>query len=357
MNKLKIILLGTGGGYGESVVAQIGEDEWMIVDSCIDPNTNEPLPLSFLKTQGINVEQQVKLVVCTHWHSDHITGLDAVLRCCTHASFCLAFPFEKNKFLGFIGFDCREVKKEASSTKVLARCLNELNEKGREEITAVQDRVIYTNTDGVEVHCLSPSDKTIKESAKELSQLMKLAQDSNVKIPYLSPNDKCVVLQIKSGQDAVLLGSDLNKKGWEEMLDHSSLIRNSRFSLIKIPHHGSETGYSEKLWEVHIPNSATGLIAPYNKSGGIPQKEMLKVYYDKTDALYITSSLAFPKNKQIERESSQRKMIKAMNPTIHAIPYSYGAITSELNSYEGISKWDINLSGTAHKVEYKFFTD
>ena len=36
MNLFRVSLIGTGGGYGESVVVQLGMNNWMVVDSCID---------------------------------------------------------------------------------------------------------------------------------------------------------------------------------------------------------------------------------------------------------------------------------------------------------------------------------
>lgn len=40
MNLFRVSLIGTGGGYGESVVVQLGLNNWIVVDSCIDPVTS-----------------------------------------------------------------------------------------------------------------------------------------------------------------------------------------------------------------------------------------------------------------------------------------------------------------------------
>ena len=45
----EINLIGTGGGYGESIVAHIGNNEWIIIDSCEDPNSKTCLPLELLR--------------------------------------------------------------------------------------------------------------------------------------------------------------------------------------------------------------------------------------------------------------------------------------------------------------------
>ncbi len=48
-NIAEITLIGTGGGYGESIVVHVGNNEWIVVDSCQDPFTKDSLPLLFLK--------------------------------------------------------------------------------------------------------------------------------------------------------------------------------------------------------------------------------------------------------------------------------------------------------------------
>ena len=35
-----------GPGYGESIVLHLGENLWLIVDSCLDPLTRDPAPLT-----------------------------------------------------------------------------------------------------------------------------------------------------------------------------------------------------------------------------------------------------------------------------------------------------------------------
>jgi glyoxylase-like metal-dependent hydrolase (beta-lactamase superfamily II) len=76
--EVEVTVIGTGGGYGESIVIKTGIDSWIIVDSCINPNTKSPLAIEYL--QGINVDlNKIILVICTHWHNDHIKGLASTL--------------------------------------------------------------------------------------------------------------------------------------------------------------------------------------------------------------------------------------------------------------------------------------
>lgn len=78
-NIIEITLIGTGGGYGESVVAHLGNNNWMVVDSCIDPENKICLPLKFLQDKGVNIAENLKVIVCTHWHEDHTNGMDQLV--------------------------------------------------------------------------------------------------------------------------------------------------------------------------------------------------------------------------------------------------------------------------------------
>ena len=71
-----------GPGCGESLVLHLGHGDWMIVDSCIDNVSAGPASLRYLRDLGIDPARQVKWILTTHWHDDHIRGLSATLRLC-----------------------------------------------------------------------------------------------------------------------------------------------------------------------------------------------------------------------------------------------------------------------------------
>jgi glyoxylase-like metal-dependent hydrolase (beta-lactamase superfamily II) len=63
-----------GPGYGEAIVVHLGNGEWLTVDSCIDSRTREVAPMAYLRGLGVNLATQVRLVVTSHWHDDHVAG-------------------------------------------------------------------------------------------------------------------------------------------------------------------------------------------------------------------------------------------------------------------------------------------
>lgn len=235
MNLFRVSLIGTGGGYGESVVVQLGLNNWIVVDSCIDPVTKESLPLEYLKSLGVQIETDVKLIVCSHWHNDHILGIDKLLEECKSATFAFAVASDKNKFLEFIGLDSRNDKllSHTSSTDIMSKCLSIVNQRKIPVKTILQDRVLYSRSDeGVDIRvtALSPSDAVISDFGTEISELMRsYVPCSNRKIIVRSPNEKCVVLQVSVNEYTAILGGDLetstdNKRGWLCILDNCSCI-------------------------------------------------------------------------------------------------------------------------------------
>ena len=39
-----------GPGYGECILLHVGHNDWVVVDSCINPKTKKPAALEYLKT-------------------------------------------------------------------------------------------------------------------------------------------------------------------------------------------------------------------------------------------------------------------------------------------------------------------
>lgn len=95
----EVTLIGTGGGYGESILVHLGFNNWIVIDSCVNPNTNESLPLWYLESIGVDVSKDVKLIICTHWHDDHIIGISTLLKKCLNAKFCMSKASDTKKFL------------------------------------------------------------------------------------------------------------------------------------------------------------------------------------------------------------------------------------------------------------------
>lgn len=360
--QLEVTLLGTGGGYGESIVRKLGNNDWIIVDSCIDPFTKSCLPLDFLQSKGVNIKEDVKLIVCTHWHDDHIRGISKLLSESLSAKFCMAPSNDTKKFLLLVGLDCNKSKYETSlaSTIEISKCFEIINSRGANLIRAVQDKLIYySNSNEIEskILALSPSDFILNEYDKEISSLITEYGNVNSKIVFQSPNDKSVALLVSVNSQNILLGSDLEfsedpRKGWLCILDNCNSIKGKKASLFKIPHHGSSSSYHERIWNELLIENPVAKLTPWNLGRKLPKSEMIDVFLSHSHKLFITSgSTLFDSPKK--RDKSLAKAIKKFNPTLQEVKYKFGQISCHLNLNQIWDGWQINLSGTAYQFERK----
>lgn len=356
----EISLIGTGGGYGESVVIHLGNQNWIVIDSCIDPYSKVSLPLRYLKDKGVELGTDVKLIICTHWHDDHILGISDLLKSCENAIFCMARTTDTKKFLQFVGLDYHKLKSEASasSTIEIMKCFEICKNRNRPIKGAEQDRLLWSNANSSinsKIYSLSPSDFVVNEFGLEISTLISDFGISNRKVVFQSPNDKSVALLVSVNDYCVLLGSDLevsnsNQKGWLCILDTCQCVRVSeKASLFKLPHHGSINGYHVRIWEELLKPDVIAKLAPFNSGRKLPQNDMLEKYLGHTNKLFITS-FSTSSNSAKKRERSIAKAISKFNSSLFEIKYKFGIVRSRINVFDSDEIWETNLFGEAVKI-------
>ena len=89
-----------GPGYGEAVVVHLGEGVWILIDSCIDPNTKTPASLHYLQSIGVDLGG-VRTVIASHWHDDHVRGISQIAAKCATADFVLSAVFNTKEAAAF----------------------------------------------------------------------------------------------------------------------------------------------------------------------------------------------------------------------------------------------------------------
>lgn len=356
--KIEVTIIGTGGGYGECVLAHVGDNNWVIIDSCENPNTKTPLALEYLSNLKVDIESDVKLLICSHWHDDHIKGMSKILEKCKNADFVMAKPADMKKFLFFVNLDHEKITSPVrlSSTYEFNSCINIIRNRKVNFVNACQDRVLLSESFNglkVEVVSLSPSDLVLNEYDFEISQLITEYGVQNRKVVINTPNDKSVVILIKINNSAVLLGSDLevssdDRKGWMCILNTSKTF-STKASLLKVPHHGSENGFLQKLWDEKLCKNLTLTLTPWKMGTSyLPKSEMLSVFKSYSDNLYITSQSCVDKPK--ERGRIVDKCIRKMNETLREVKFIYGHIKCTLEDSNN-DVWDIELFGDAYHYD------
>jgi glyoxylase-like metal-dependent hydrolase (beta-lactamase superfamily II) len=62
------------------------------------------------------------MIICTHWHDDHIKGMGELLNRCDAAIFSIARTTARKKFLRLVGLDDSSFKASTSSTVEINKC-------------------------------------------------------------------------------------------------------------------------------------------------------------------------------------------------------------------------------------------
>ena len=302
-----------GPGVGECIVVHIGNNEWMIIDSCTDPKTKEPIPLSYLRALGVDPATAVKLIVITHWHSDHIRGASSIVEQSKNATVCLSGAFLKEEFLTLVdAFSGLErpvlVDRKTCATKemasiiktVKARCESNDTNAAPYVFANADARISRTRDSGVsnEIWTLSPSSEALTRSLEEIAKLIPCPKERPFRkaIPRPDQNHNSVVLFLNFNNECnVLFGSDLEETdnslmGWSFIVNSKN--RPAGKSLFfKIPHHGSSNAHSDEVWKEMIENEAICFLTSKRGGKGSPPRESdIQRIKEFSNNLYSTST-------------------------------------------------------------------
>lgn len=355
MNDFQITLLGTGGGYGESVVVKLCDQNWFVIDSCVNPYSKEILPLKYLEDNNVDLENDVKLIVCSHWHDDHIKGLDVLLDKCKNAKFVFAVIEDFPKYLKYLDIDSRDDKGSSSTTTTFMHCMEIIKSRKGVIVSAQQDKLlmrIERPRVKAEVFCLTPTDDMLKRFQQMLPEIFKDAAKSNIRLHPFEPNDIATVLMMEVNGHVAILGGDLEEdakyRQWTYILDNSVALDGKSFSMIKIPHHGSETGFSERLWTEFACDAVTACMTSFNHGKvHLPMDEMVERYKGLATYLYLTVA----NTQKITRGKTLDKAIKKLKPSLTVIPFNYGEITSHINLNKDNAEWETIYNGSVRVLK------
>jgi len=110
-----------GPGYGESIVIHLGQNIWIIIDSCIDESTGDNIPLTYLNDMGVDIETNVKQVICSHWHKDHYKGISEIVKACTSSEFICTSALNSDRFFTLMEIYTGIGKSKSYATKELKK--------------------------------------------------------------------------------------------------------------------------------------------------------------------------------------------------------------------------------------------
>lgn len=345
-DEIEVSLLGPG--YGECVLVHLGYERWAVVDSHLD-EAGQPIALSYLMGMGVDPSEAVRLIVATHWHDDHILGMEQLVEVCENATFCCASALVNDEFLALIGVLNQYTATPAGSgAEELYGVFALLRNRSQSRAYALSDRLIYSQSD-LSVWALSPSDRAYEIFLRRVSQLLPGELETEGRIPSLRPNDASVVLLIEVDDNVLLLGADLERPGWLDILD-SDRTPYSRASVFKVPHHGSQSAHDERIWSELLTERPIAALTPWGLGGNyLPTEADVSRILSYTDSAYITALPAGTGGVRRRRHRIVDRSIRESGVALRSVGGADGMV--RLRKKLGVQgEWRIELIGSARQL-------
>ena len=294
-----------GPGFGECCLVHVGANEWVIVDSCVEPSTRRIPALQYLSSLGVDPARQVKLIVATHWHDDHIRGLADIVEACPGAVFCASGALRRSEFLATItAFNNGPEITAGSGVAELNTIVNLLERRKTPRRVAAPQRVLATlpmdwpDDKRCTIVSLSPSDAQFDKALVSIGELLPASPETIRRAPDLEHNDLSVVIWLRFGSQAVLLGGDLEEDGdpnlgWSaavQSFEAAGLATERIASIFKQPHHGSANGHCDEVWDRLITPEPITILTPWNRGAGLPRPADIERILSKSERSYSSSN-------------------------------------------------------------------
>ena len=354
-----------GPGYGECIVLHLGGGTWAVVDSCLDPISNQPVALHYLSSLGINAAKAVLLVVATHWHDDHMQGLGRVFKSTVNARFSCSAALRPPEITTLLAtWAGTRFLSGGSGIDELHEILTEVrNRKDGSRYPApklaIEGKCLWpgpgdSNPLQTFVRCLSPSDAGVVATCARQSKLVGRSKKVRRRLPNLDENEASVVLSIESGGHRILLGADLEVRcdralGWLAIVDAHGELQ-PKHDAFKVPHHGSPTGHHQEIWDKLTTDQAVAVTTPFI-SGDVllPSVSDCRRILKHTKKAYLTAPPTPTKFKDTNK--AVEKTVEEATRWVRLVPGKFGHLRlRKLHEALPEDPWRVELFGSAVSV-------
>lgn len=318
----------------------------MLVDSCIEPAEKSPATLHYLKSIGV-APADVKWIVASHWHDDHVRGFADLAAECSSAEVFIPGVFSDNEarqmLAAYSGSACLDLSR---GTKELFRVVSErtwIPVSHRIPIFEVQNGGVRA-----QACALTPlpaaTHRFVAHAAQYLPQLEGPINDA----PELRPNGESIAIHVDLGDEAVLLGSDLeehNEHGWSAVAENIWCCGRRKCSIYKVAHHGSEGAHHPTIFERLLQDKPLSVMTPFN-SGRVklPTDADKKRITALSRAGFITSRSTAKSDLPPDQLKRLNKICKGSSKLVAG----FGAISLRRPIAGG--EWNIRLFGDAAEL-------
>ena len=340
-----------GPGYGESIAMHLGYGEWAIVDSFLESD-GVPAALQYLENIGVCPAEAVVLIVSTHWHDDHIRGIARLVELCPTAKFCCASALCTKEFLTVIGsLEGNHFSASGSGLRELYGVFSLLGERNQTPIHALANRLLIRRPH-CEVWSLSPSDRVFQTFLRTVGELAPREGGNKTRLPNLSPNETAVVLWLESRGGSLLLGADLERRGWVAIVEDETR-RAGVASVFKIPHHGSENANETAVWDRMLEDEPVAILTPWRRGRGVlPTTSDVQRILRSTPHAWITNGGLSRQADLKHKNRAVEKTLRESGVRVRRLKRGSGYIRLR-QSGDGDERWTVESFGIAcHLSDY-----
>lgn len=332
-----------GPGYGEAIALHIGDARWLLVDSCINPDTKNPATEEYLNSIGVD-DGQVDAIVVSHWHDDHVRGMSSLASRYTDAVIFISTVFNDKDAKAFLAaYGGNNLSPHTGGAKELFSTVSSSN-----NVSFAGHRTLVIDSNSVRVTALSPMPGAMAQSVAHFAQYIPKKDGAKNYAPEPRTNFESIVLHVDFGNDAILLGSDLEEHvsyGWSAVASDrwSGARRNA--SVYKVAHHGSNSGECSNIWSNLLQADPIISMTPWALGGKrlptVQDKRRLKT---QSSNVYISSG----SSNSPQMDINQLKRLKDIAGDVRLVDGGFGMVRHRKKA--GSSAWSTELFGSAQKL-------
>jgi beta-lactamase superfamily II metal-dependent hydrolase len=314
-----------GPGYGESVLVHLGHSRWLVVDSCAPSDEAQPAALSYLDSIGVDSGRDVKYIVATHWHDDHVRGFSRIINACPAADVFLSDALTHKPLMRFVKANApRHVTNLREMNRAIETLLSRRRDEGPPYSFLGENKAVHSSlhhpSNDVEIWALSPSSVDVQQALRGLRYY--LEGDSMYSLPAIPnprENHASIVLHVRVGSQRLLLGADREKRtnagqGWASVATCAARRDLKPATLLKVAHHGSPNGDSDVIWRDLLEADPIALLAPFRRGheGGRPRAEDVASLCGRTRWAFTTSAAGDSDEERVESAEIESEAEAAM---------------------------------------------
>lgn len=342
-----------GPGVGECVCVHLGDGAWMVVDSCIDSTTRNPVALDYFAALGLSPATAIRSVVVTHWHDDHTQGADQVLAAAPEAELVCSAALRVKELKTALEASGEQFM-EPSGIGALRRTFEvaldrKTRRTGKAPRFVVADTTIW-RSGGATVHALSPAPAVQWNAFRELGQLIPSPKVPRRRAVAHTQNDVAVALWVELGEVRALLGADLERgtaapSGWQAVVQ-STTRPTGRAKVFKVPHHGSDGADEPAVWTHMLDSDPVAVLTPYRAgSKPLPTEAALNELGQRTGDLYCSAP---NRGKRPRMPGSMRRLVDRVAREVRELRGPMGQVRVRVNSQTGAVS--VQVFGKAFRV-------